>query len=116
MCPSQSVTARCVVNSTHTPVILFWECESQDGPIERAILCSNANNPVVPLNCKDGEVQLTGVSCTCDDSTIKSDATFLATSSNGTLRCTDNSNDDDEIQGHVSFGIEGIVSITDGCE
>ena len=72
---------------------------------ERVILCSSGNEPILALNCKDGDVQLTLSSCTCNDSTITSDAMFVATAGSGRLTCTDNAN---QYPNHVSLGIEGM--------
>ena len=74
---------------------------------ERIILCNSGNMQLLALNCKDGDVQLTLSSCTCNDSTITSDAMFVATSGSGRLTCTDNVN---QHHGYVSLGIEGMVT------
>ena len=73
---------------------------------ERIILCNSGNMPLLALNCKDGDVELTLSSCTCNDSTITSDAMFVATSGSGRLTCTDNAN---QHHGYVSLGIEGMA-------
>ena len=106
LCPLQPVTARCVINSTQTSPVLIWGCDGQDGSKkERVILCSSSN--VINLNCVEGEVQPTLVSCTCDSSTITSDVTFLATNGSWTLTCTDFSIEESPFQKNISFGIEG---------
>ena len=75
---------------------------------ERIILCNSGNMQLLALNCKDGDVELTLSSCTCNNnSTITSDAMFVATSGSGRLTCTDNAN---QHPNHVSLGIEGMVT------
>ena len=89
--------------------MLIWECDGQDGAMQdRVVLCNSASNPVLPLNCKDGDVQLTLFSCKCNDSTIISDAMFMATAGSGRLTCTDAGN---QFPSHVSLGIKGTATI-----
>ena len=107
----QSVTARCVVNTvsqTGEDFALVWECNDNNGSTTDDPLICKSNDSVIPLECNSGRVNLTWISCTCDNSVLTSDATFLATRGSELLTCAFyNTSDQVEIHGTVSFGIKG---------
>ena len=108
----QSVTARCVVNTvsqTGNDFVLLWGCDYKNGSTtaEALFFCTSSAS-VIPLECNSGRVNLTWISCTCDNSALTSDATFLATRGSELLTCAFyNTSDQVEIPGTVSFGIKG---------
>ena len=109
----QSVTARCVVNTVsqtgNTLSALIWRCDYNSGsiPAEAFFFCTSSAS-VIPFECNSGRVNLTSISCTCNNSVLTSDATFLATRGSELLTCAFYSTSDQvEIHGTVSFGIKG---------
>ena len=110
----QSVTARCVVNTvsqTGEDFVLLWGCNNKNGSTtaEALFFCTSIrSDSVIPLECNSGRVNLTWISCTCDNSALTSDATFLTTTDSELLTCAFyNQTDKVEIHGTVSFGIKG---------
>ena len=111
ICPMQSVTARCVVNTvsqTGEDFVLVWECNDNGSTTDFTTIVCSSNAEVFPLECYSGRVNLTWINCTCDNSVLTSDATFLATRGSELLTCAFyNTSDRVEIHGTVSFGIKG---------
>ena len=84
VCPSQSVTVRCVVKkrSNKQLFILSWRCYGSVN--ENLVIC----NLILDFNCEFGKVvNVTGF-CECEDTVIVSEATFIPNpDSAGNLTC-----------------------------
>ena len=84
VCPSQSVTVRCVVKrpSNQQSPFLSWRCSGSVN--ENLVIC----NPILDFNCEFGKVVNVTGSCECEDTVIVSEATFIPnTDSAGNLTC-----------------------------
>ena len=101
VCPSQPVTVRCELKSSHQ---LLWICSNggRNHP-ERQVHCGSGTN-IRDLECDQGNVMVTLFNC--NDSII-SYATFNATTSNDSLICADFTNTD--ITESVFFGVKGTT-------
>ncbi|CAI8037894.1 hypothetical protein GBAR_LOCUS21168 [Geodia barretti] len=105
-CPSQPVTVQCNVTKPQdgAQFLLSWECKNALGMnTERLVFCDPG--PVAEISCQFGEVYDVKGDCICDETVIKSEATFNTTSMcDMKLFC---SNGGAERQ-HVSVTIDGL--------
>ena len=70
VCPSQSVTVRCVVKKSSNKQLSFlsWRCY---GSVNENL------NPILDFNCEFGKVVNVTGSCKCEDTVIVSEATYF---------------------------------------
>ena len=83
---------------------LAWQCTRLDGTEEERVVTCNTG-PVADFNCPFGKIYDIKGSCTCNDTLITSEATFIATSEGDMLLfCSDGGADTQQ----VSVSVKGI--------